>query len=236
MSWSDSMSWSDITAVSFDLGGTLLQDPDGPATAEIGEALGVQLPTMRAYLGRSAKRTRMTPGELAGLLGGEFGRPDAVSVLEQVLIRRRQASRCPTPYPDAERTLRRLRAAGYRIAFLSNVVGAIAPERDAHPFYRLADVVLFSCDTGWVKPEAQAFHEAAERLSVRPWQLAHVGDAVGADVRGAYAAGCRGVYLDRAADPHTDPSATGDHTVITNLDSIVSLLPARPVRSKADER
>jgi putative hydrolase of the HAD superfamily len=57
-------------------------------------------------------------------------------------------------------------------------------------------VVVDSAIAGFEKPDARIFAGALERLGVPPAQVAHVGDTVYADVRGALAAGIRPLHLD----------------------------------------
>ncbi len=183
------MSWRDVTAISFDIGGTLVDDPQGPATLEIGELLGVGLPEMRAYLGRQAKRCRQSPAALARMIAADFARADVVEPLADMIDRRRQQCEQPVLRPGASKVLAELRRRGYRIALLSNVVGAVAPPAVSPPWPELADAILMSCDTGHLKPERQAFADVENAFGAEPGQLAHVGDSIGADICGALDAG-----------------------------------------------
>lgn len=196
------MAWDDVAGISFDLGGTLIHDERGPATGEIADLLGVGLPQMRVHLGRDAKRDRESPSGLAHRLATEFARPHVTGALTRLLEQRRAHCEAPNLVPHAEPVLAELRRRGYRISFLSNVLGAIAPRPDSLPFFRLADAVLMSCDTGYVKPEREAFAQVEHALDVGPHQLAHVGDSYGADVCGALASGWHAVHID-ATNPAT---------------------------------
>lgn len=189
------MGWCDAVAVSFDLGGTLIDDPHGPATQEIGDLLGVGLLAMRTYLGRDAKRSRQGPAQLARRLSADFRRPDAEGPLNRLLEHRRAACARPTILPGVEAILAELRRRGFRVALLSNILGAIAPRPDSHRIFGMVDAVLLSCDTGHIKPERQAFVDVERALGAGPHQLVHVGDSPGADVRGALAAGWNAVHL-----------------------------------------
>lgn len=57
-------------------------------------------------------------------------------------------------------------------------------------------VVIDSGAVGVAKPDPGIFAPALEATGVEPAAALHVGDAVGADVAGALAAGVRPVHLD----------------------------------------
>nr|WP_201469267.1 HAD family hydrolase [Microbacterium hydrocarbonoxydans] len=68
------------------------------------------------------------------------------------------------------------------------------------------DVVIASGDLGVVKPDAEIFHHALEKLGVRAGHAVHVGDSFAADVVGAAGVGMSAVWINRAASiaPRTD--------------------------------
>jgi FMN hydrolase / 5-amino-6-(5-phospho-D-ribitylamino)uracil phosphatase len=218
------MVWNDVVGISFDLGGTLIHDRHGPATQEIGDLFGVGLAQMRVHLGRDAKRNRQSTSDLARRLVTDFGRPELAPAVIRVLEQRRTQSAKPRLFPHAEAVVTELRQRGYRIAFLSNVLGAIAPPA-GYPFFRLADAVLMSCDTGCVKPERAAFAQVELALDADPSQLAHVGDAYAADVRGALAAGWHAVWMRRTDDATANgPGAAADNGAWCELADLQALL------------
>jgi HAD superfamily hydrolase (TIGR01549 family) len=192
------MSPSDVRGISFDLGGTVIDNPRA-ATAELAALVGVDLASMRTYL-RQEKARRSPVPLLAEAIANDFLRPELAAELAELLDRLRAATAETVLLPDAEATLKELRRRGYRIAFLSNLLGAIAPEQ-FDDLLGLADVVLMSCDTGHVKPDAAAFAGAAAALDLPAHAMLHVGDSWGADVEGALDAGLRAV--------HVAPSAAG---------------------------
>ncbi|MCU4742826.1 HAD family hydrolase [Natronoglomus mannanivorans] len=81
--------------------------------------------------------------------------------------------------PDAREAVDAVRERGHRVAICSNcsvpglVERTLARSRlEAEQF----DAVVTSVDCGWRKPAAEIFLETAERLSVDPSALVHVGD------------------------------------------------------------
>lgn len=222
--------WTDVDGICFDVGGTIVPEEGGSVTAEIAALTSIELSEMRAILSRQAKRTRRSPRQLARELAMEMKRPALEPELEELLLRHRRQSSEAQPYPDAASSLATLRARGFAIAFLSNIVGASAPEA-GHPLMQLADVALSSCDTGHVKPEREAFAAAERALGIPAQHMVHVGDSLTADVHGALAAGWRVVFLARTGD--TDPLPGDPDRVrgIETLGELIDLLPERAERA-----
>jgi FMN hydrolase / 5-amino-6-(5-phospho-D-ribitylamino)uracil phosphatase len=54
-----------------------------------------------------------------------------------------------------------------------------------------------SCQTGYAKPDANAFHVVAKRYGTDPAQMIHIGDDWTCDVLGAVNAGARAVWISR---------------------------------------
>ncbi|WP_331461093.1 HAD family hydrolase [Micromonospora tarapacensis] len=102
------------------------------------------------------------------------------------------------PYPDTRPTLAALRAAGVRVAVVSNVGFDIRPIFDAWGLAELVDAHVLSYEVGRCKPDPAIFWRACGLLGVDPEEALMVGDTP-ADA-GAVAAGCAALILP-AADP-----------------------------------
>ena len=124
-----------------------------------------------------------------------------------------------TVFPEVPGTLRRLRAAGYRLAIVSNWqcgLGHFCAELAiGEPF----DHVVASAEVGHAKPSPEIFEEACRRLGLPPERVLHVGDTPEADVEGARGAGMRAVLISRRGD---DGGSKGP--VIRTLDGIFDVL------------
>jgi HAD superfamily hydrolase (TIGR01509 family) len=103
------------------------------------------------------------------------------------------------PSPDARKALQALVDAGIKVAVVS----------DYHPHEKLkalglADIpfaaLIAADELGALKPDARAFDAAVAALEVEPAQMAHVGDRLDADVRGAQAAGIWPILLKNPQD------------------------------------
>lgn len=102
---------------------------------------------------------------------------------------------------DALDTLRALRAAGLRLAVVSNFDERLFPLLAALGITPLVDAIVASSAHGAAKPDPRLFHAAAQLLGARPADALHVGDDIDLDVRGALAAGFRAMLLDPSGAP-----------------------------------
>jgi len=104
-------------------------------------------------------------------------------------------------YADAAPLLRTLRAAGLRVAVLTNgdPVQQVAKLRRTGLLDLLGGpgAVLASGTLGVAKPDRRAFAALQERLGAPAGRTLFVGDDLGHDVGGALGAGLRPVHLDR---------------------------------------
>jgi putative hydrolase of the HAD superfamily len=95
-------------------------------------------------------------------------------------------------------SLERLRAAGLRLAVVSNSNGTLRRLFDRLAFTPAFDVILDSQVEGVEKPDPRIFRLALERLGEDAGGVVHVGDIYHVDVVGARAAGIRPVLVDEA--------------------------------------
>jgi HAD superfamily hydrolase (TIGR01509 family) len=99
-----------------------------------------------------------------------------------------------------------LRAAGLKLAVVSNSEGTIAALLAELGLAGCFDLVLDSWVEGFSKPDPRLLDLALHRLGVAAADAIMVGDSPGADVAGAAAAGVRAALLD-PYDLHPDASA-----------------------------
>lgn len=91
--------------------------------------------------------------------------------------------------PGAVPELQKLRAAGVRLAVVSNFDTRLRPILAALKVDQLFDAVVVSAEVGAEKPNPVIFEDALTRLGLRPWEVVHVGDDRRNDVWGARDAG-----------------------------------------------
>ena len=130
---------------------------------------------------------------LSGVAGsGELLDAAAVSIWDRHLERnvwRRVGS-------GVERALERLRAAGLRLAVVSNSEGTVEAMLKDVGLARYFDAILDSWVVGVAKPDPRIFQLALERVGGRAAEAVMVGDVPSVDVDGARAAGVRAILID----------------------------------------
>ena len=134
----------------------------------------------------------------AGVPAGRLD--DAVAELDAAFATKGMWSRV---VPEAVEALRRLEAAGMTLAIVSNSDGTLEGRLAAEGICQVGPgrgvtvtIVIDSGAVGVAKPNPAIFDIALQATGVAPGAAIHVGDAVGADVAGARAAGVRPVHLD----------------------------------------
>ncbi|MFK0179623.1 HAD family hydrolase [Streptomyces xanthochromogenes] len=220
------VNWSAVRAVCFDLGDTLVRPEEVATTGQVAEVLGIGLQEARALLGQGAKRRLVTPQDLAHELAAGFGRSRLAGQLAAVLMSARCRAEDPPLYPDVPDMLAALRARGFALYAMTNMLGSSVPERDPDVFRELLDGVFYSARTGAIKPEREAFAAVEDTVGLRPQELLHVGNSLNADIRGAAAAGWHTAWVTRnhAAGPQEPAVPT---VRLRSLNILPPLLPAR---------
>ena len=224
--------WEGVRGICFDLGGTLVRPEAEPTTGQVAQLLGISLEEARAVMEQGAKRRRITPEDLARDLAAAFHHPALVGPLTHVLERARQRAAEPELFPDTQPALTALRERGFALFALTNSLGSSIPAEPPQAFRNLLDQVIYSAETGAVKPEREAFAAVEHASGLGPDRLLHVGDSPRADVAGAAAAGWHTAWLDRRMAG--GPLMTSARTVrLHTLTTLPLLLPAGPAPSPA---
>jgi HAD superfamily hydrolase (TIGR01662 family) len=94
-------------------------------------------------------------------------------------------------------TLEQLKAAGYRLALLSNRRDPLHDEIERLGLSDLFEFVLAAGETGWWKPDPRIFKDLLQRLELEPQVSVYIGDNYFADIVGARAVGLQAVLIDR---------------------------------------
>ena len=103
------------------------------------------------------------------------------------------------PQADTVALMRRMKLAGHRLFYLSNMPAAYADHLErSHDFFAWFDDGVFSARVQMMKPQPAIFHEAARRFAVAPADLLFIDD-VAHNVAAARALGWQGVHFQGAA-------------------------------------
>jgi HAD superfamily hydrolase (TIGR01493 family) len=205
------------TVVVFDLDYTLLRPSDqfeAPGYVRTGARFGLALDAARwpqaeraAYVAAAARREHtglihddgLLPVIAHAIIDGLGGGPaDAVESTAAAISDAWSRAENFGLYDDALPCLETLRAAGVRMALLTNALGHGVEEIVAHfALDDYMDAAVSSADTGAVKPAPRMFSTLFALLRVSPTDVVMVGDSVEDDVKGAVACGCAAILLDR---------------------------------------
>ncbi|NUR97756.1 MAG: HAD family hydrolase [Kribbellaceae bacterium] len=198
-----------LTAVLFDLDGTLVDHESAAAVAVVAWAaeygvVGADLAADWAAVSdkhyRRYQRRELTFAEQRRLRVREFLRVEVSDAeadeMFEGYVRRYEAGWAV--YDDAVPALRAVRAAGLGAVVLTN-------GNAAHQRYKLdrmgltaeIDELITGDDLPATKPDPRAFAYALERVGAVPADVMMVGDSLENDVRGAQAAGIHAVLVDR---------------------------------------
>ncbi|MGD9736995.1 MAG: HAD family hydrolase [Solirubrobacterales bacterium] len=100
-------------------------------------------------------------------------------------------------YPDVPAWLAVLRAAGLKLAVVSNWDVSLSEVLQRVGIAELLDCVVTSAAVGAAKPDPAPFERALECLGLRPEEVVHLGDSPELDLPGAEAAGIEAVLISR---------------------------------------
>ena len=96
--------------------------------------------------------------------------------------------------PEVVDMLQCLRQSGLSIGLLTNCTGEEAAAWDMSPLAGLVDVAVFSYQVGVIKPDAEIYTFACNKLGAGPGDTHFVGDGGSDELRGAHAAGLRPIW------------------------------------------
>lgn len=100
--------------------------------------------------------------------------------------------------PATVALMRRLKRAGHRLFYLSNMPAPYADHLERrNDFFGLFDDGVFSARVMLMKPQPEIFHEAARRFGVAPADLLFIDDVAG-NVEAARALGWQGLHFEGA--------------------------------------
>jgi dihydrofolate synthase/folylpolyglutamate synthase len=100
-------------------------------------------------------------------------------------------------FDDVEPCLRELKRRGIKLGIISNWDDRLRPLLRALELDGYFDSIVISGEAGWQKPDPNIFQAAAAQLSTAPGAILHIGDSASEDVAGARAAGLQTLLLTR---------------------------------------
>lgn len=220
------------TAVLFDAGNTLVFLDYARLAKAIGDALGMPLTEegLKRHGGAAARameqasmtdRERgtvflLTLFELAGVPA------ERTEDLKAALLEMHSRMHLwGATEPGTVAALERLRAAGVRLAVISNSDGRAAAALDAGGLLDQFEFVIDSGEVGVEKPDPRIFRIALERMGISAEDALYVGDLYEVDVVGARAAGLDVVLIDPSGE-HAGRDVRTVRSVVELADELVA--------------
>ena len=118
------------------------------------------------------------------------------AVLERVIAGFRNIHTWSKVLPDTVPALKKLKAAGYYLAVISNSDGSVESELRRAGLDEYLEFVIDSSVVGVEKPHPEIFEIALARSGMSADEAIYVGDTYPTDIGGAELAGLRGILID----------------------------------------
>ena len=202
-------------AVIFDLYGTLVKllsvDEQRALLARMAHALGVDATAFfqvwsEGFWERQLGAFGTEEGHLEHIAGrvGVAPAPERVARAAAIALEfDRESMRAIKP--DALETLRALKAAGLRLALLSNCGVGIPKVWDETPMAPFIDAPVFSSTAGLKKPDPRIYRLALRDLGVAPQETLYVADGMDDELTGARNVGIAPILLRSPDEDAHDP-------------------------------
>ena len=200
--------FASIRAVTFDIGGTLIEPwPSvGHVYAEVAARHGlrpdpVQVNRQFAAAWDAKSNFDYSRAAWAELVAKAFvdesGVPRKVPFFDELYDRFSQPQVWRI-YDDVAPALESLCRRGFKLGVISNWDERLRPLLRLLDLDRFFATMIISNEIGWHKPSAQIFQEAVRQLAAPASSILHIGDSAGDDVEGARAAGFSALEIQRS--------------------------------------
>ena len=216
-----------IRAVSFDVGGTLIEPwPSvGHIYAGVAERFGImgiapeQLNRQFAIAWKARREFDYSREAWRELVNHSFAGlwPEPPSAVCFNAMYKAFATVGPwRVFDDVRPTLAEVRARGLKLAIVSNWDERLRPLLSELGLDGCFDAIVISHETSFTKPAPEIFQCAAAALNLLPETILHVGDSRSEDFDGARAVGMRALLLDRTA-------GQGSPSVVNSLSAVMNV-------------
>jgi putative hydrolase of the HAD superfamily len=198
---------AEIKAVTFDVGGTLIEPwPSvGHVYAEVAESHGYhfapdELNARFRTAWKAKQNFRHSRADWAGLVRATFGTPECDKFFPE-LYERFASAKVWRVFDDVRPALLRLKNQGLKLGIISNWDERLRPLLDQLELTAFFDAISISSEAGHCKPSPEIFRKALQLLSLPGAEVLHVGDSETEDVEGAHQAGLQAVIRQTGEYP-----------------------------------
>ena len=211
-------SLADLQALTFDVGGTLIEPwPSvGHIYAEVAARYGhkslppEQLNQQFAVAWQSKRNFDHSRAAWLELVEMTFEKliPGSAQEFFDELYGRFASAEAWRVFDDVRPALEVLRARGFELGAISNWDERLRPLLDQLQLKQYFSAIVISVEVGVAKPATELFQRAAFLLGQPPHRILHVGDSLREDVLGAQSAGFQTLLLNRKGLPALAPAIT----------------------------
>jgi HAD superfamily hydrolase (TIGR01509 family) len=174
-------------------------------------------------------------GRFAELLAAAGAGADEARAVEVASIYRQAYARMWHPVAGAVELLAAIKAAGLRLAIVTNnVIVEQQLKLDRCGLAPYVDALVTSEEIGVQKPDAAIFEAALERVDAAPGEAVMLNDAWHADIAGAHNAGIRPVWFNRFAATRPNSSISELRSLEPTANALTVILTETAIRSRRD--
>ena len=173
-----------IKVVSFDIGGTLLEDshdnPNNYNLKELAKIVNIPYENVRDVYKNVFQKSNGTLNELVGKFCNDLGIINTENLNNFFIGKFSDNNINNTISNDKITLIRDLKENGYKVILFSNSCCLL--NNDAiKEIYDLVDGVFYSYDIGYTKDDKESYQYVEKTLNVKPTEILHIGDTLKSD-------------------------------------------------------
>lgn len=173
-----------IKVVSFDIGGTLLEDshdnPNNYNLKELAKIVNIPYENVRGVYKNVFQKSNGTLNELVGKFCNDLGISNTENLNNFFIGKFSDNNINNTISNDKITLIRDLKENGYKVILFSNSCCLL--NNDAiKEIYDLVDGVFYSYDIGYTKDDKESYQYVEKTLNVKPTEILHIGDTLKSD-------------------------------------------------------
>ena len=173
-----------IKVVSFDIGGTLLEDshdnPNNYSLKELAKIVNMPYENVRDVYKNVFQKSNGTLNELVGKFCNDLGISNTKNLNNFFIGKFSDNNINNTVSNDKITLIRDLKENGYKVILFSNSCCLL--NNDAiKEIYDLVDGIFYSYDIGYTKDDKESYQYVEKTLNVKPAEILHIGDTLKSD-------------------------------------------------------
>ena len=173
-----------IKVVSFDIGGTLLEDshdnPNNYNLKELAKIVNIPYENVRDVYKNGFQKSNGTLNELVGKFCNDLCISNTENLNNFFIGKFSDNNINNTISNDKITLIRDLKENGYKVILFSNSCCLL--NNDAiKEIYDLVDGVFYSYDIGYTKDDKESYQYVEKTLNVKPTEILHIGDTLKSD-------------------------------------------------------